>query len=111
MQDPATENAREQGDQPEESKDSHLSLGSIISLEVPSVKVVLDAQRSALSREKGVFDEHDAGLFKSHESTLDSWKLIVDTKNWKIEQIRRADDSDLRVSLEQFSAIEENSKG
>ena len=58
-----------------------------------------------------MFDEHDAGLFKSHESTLDSWKLIVDTKNWKIEQIRRADDSDLRVSLEQFSAIEESSKG
>ena len=60
------------------------------------------AEKSDLNSEKGVFDCQDAGLFKSKDNDINSWKLKLDTKNWKIEQIRRTDDSDLRVSLEQF---------
>ena len=64
------------------------------------------AEKSDLNSEKGVFDSQDAGLFKSKDNEINSWKLKLDTKNWKIEQIRRTDDSDLRVSLEQFQVVE-----
>ena len=30
----------------------------------------------------------------------------MDTKSWKIEQIRRANDSDMRVSIERFEVLE-----
>ena len=56
-----------------------------------------------------MFDSQDAGLFNSKDSDIQSWKLKLDTKNWKIEQISRTDDSDLRVSLEKFRVIEVNS--
>ena len=49
-----------------------------------------------------MFDPYDAGLFKSRDSAIDSWLLVVDTKSWKIEHIRRTNDSDLRISVEQF---------
>ena len=71
-----------------------------MAFEVPSVKLVLSSERSDINRDLGVFDPNDAGLFDSRESTIDSWKLVVDTKKWKIEQIRRTDDSDLKISLE-----------
>ena len=58
------------------------------------------ADKNELNAEKGVFDPNDAGLFKSRDSAIDTWKLIIDTKNWKIENISRMDNSDLRVSLE-----------
>lgn len=73
---------------------------------MPSIKVVLSAEKKDLDPEKGVFDPCDAGLFDSKDSAIDSWRLVVDTQSWKIEQIRREDDSDLRVSLEQFQVIE-----
>lgn len=80
-----------------------------MSFEIPSIQLVLSAEKSDLDAEKGVFDSQDAGLFKSRDSAIDSWKLKLDTKNWKIEQIRRTDDSDLRVSLENFEVVEVDS--
>lgn len=75
-------------------------LKSIVCFEIPSINLTFAAEKKELNPEKGVFDAYDAGLFKSRDNAIDSWKLVVDTKNWKIEQIRRTLDSDLRISLE-----------
>jgi len=93
-----------------EASQQHLVLKSIISFSVPSIKLVFVAEKSELNAEKGVFDPYDAGLFKSQDNNIESWQLVVDTKNWSIEHIRRNFDSDLRISLEQFSLIEVDSE-
>ena len=71
-----------------------------MSFEIPSIKLVLAAEKSDLDADKGIFDPEDAGLFKSKDRAIDSWKLELNTSKWKIESIRRTDDSDLRISLE-----------
>lgn len=56
-----------------------------MTFEIPSVKLMFAAEKSELNLDKGVFDQYDAGLFNSRDNAIDHWKLVVDTKNWKIE--------------------------
>lgn len=62
-----------------------IELKSIMSFEIPSIKLVLAAEKSDLDADKGVFDPEDAGLFKSKDRAIDSWKLELNTSKWKIE--------------------------
>ena len=80
-------------------QDQHLTLKTEVSIELPSIKLIFAAKKSELSPDQGDFDPYDAGLFNSESSENNSWKLVIDAKNTKIEYISRIGNSDIGISI------------
>lgn len=80
---------------------------SEIHLTIPSIKLVLSANKNELNAELEELDPYDAGIFSRKDSPIDNWKIVAACSKVEIVQSRTKFVSDLSIKLNGLKVKEE----
>lgn len=70
------------------------------SFDLSKIKLFLRADRSELTSESSLFDDHDVNLFSMRDNRLDTWMLELASQDIHFEYLKRKDDSTFTLGMQ-----------